>query len=79
MEQDKFNIILMLVLFCLSLYLIIFYKYLLKKWYETFNIDKYNDIEKYRYKRAIDFKQKLGTIIIILCTIFFFLKAIKIF
>lgn len=78
MEQNNLYILLMVVLFSLSLFLIIFHKYLVKKWYTTYNIEQYDDKEKIKYQRIIIFRQKLGTLFAILGTLFFLFKILKI-
>ncbi len=78
MEQNNLNLLLMVILFCLSLSLIIFYQSLRKWWYKTYNVEQYDEKEKIKQQKIIIFRQKLGILITILGTLFFLFRILKI-
>jgi hypothetical protein len=79
MEQNILNIIILTILIFLSFFLIIYYKYLLNKWFKTFNIEQYEKEDRIRLKKVIIFRQKLGTVLTIIGALFYVFKILKIF
>jgi len=75
--MGKVDIIFLILLSCISLYLIIFRKFSLNLWYKTYHIEQYDKEEKRKMKKTINLTQTVATIISILGTIFVIFSLLK--